>query len=684
MAQDNVRLEEVVHDGEEEGNEGIADEITMAVNAKIEQKMKQMESRSEVTIKEAIKRALDRKSVTSTSKKYKKDPDFKREGNKKRYEVNDEILEKIEGAVEAIDNKELAKAKEDLESGKKLILKQQKLIRIADREDNGWEVVRHYVSDELASDSDDEKALKKAKKEALASIAKRKLKKSREHFRSYQDRSRSRLQYTKPEQGGPIMEGGTADRATIVKQGMSEESPPSVINATRRDTFRTFAPLISITDDGDHHKFDYSQNQNCCVKFSLRNHIDFWENHLKPSSFVLNVLRYGYLLPFTRMPTPFYAENNKSALRYPDFVKGAIEKLLDNKFIEEISSPAFCCNPLTVSDKGKLRLVLDLRHVNTFISVKKFRYEDLKYVAELFEDEDYFVTFDLASGYHHIDIHEAHHKYLGLHWNFDGAGRYFRFTVLAFGLSPASYVFSKVLRPLTKRWRGQGMKTIVFLDDGISARKTEAMAAQAGKEIEADLLQAGFSINREKTDLKPRQRGKWLGMIIDTRTMRFYVPGVKIDRLKRCLIATLSRDTVTTKELAQLAGTLSSMYLAIGPLVRFFTRNIYREITWATSWYQRLRITQDTKDDLHFWIKNIDHINGCSFKHRPATTQMVFTDASEDGYGGFTVHKLQKLICAGKFDRYAREQSSTFRELLAVKLVLQSYGNILFETIVTN
>ena len=141
---------------------------------------------------------------------------------------------------------------------------------------------------------------------------------------------------------------------------------------------------------------------------------------------------------------------------------------------------------------------MDLRHVNKFISVKKFRYGDLKYVAELFEHEDYFVTFDLASGYHHIDINEAHHKYLGLHWNFDGTERYFRFTVLAFGLSPASYVFSKVLRPLTKRWRGQGMKSIVFLDDGIAARQSEALAAHAAKKIESDLLQAGFSINREK------------------------------------------------------------------------------------------------------------------------------------------------------------------------------------------
>ena len=80
MAQDNVRLEEVVHDGEEERNEGIVDEITMAVNAKIEQKMKQMESRSEVTIKEAIKRALHRKSVTSTSKKIQKRPRLQTRG----------------------------------------------------------------------------------------------------------------------------------------------------------------------------------------------------------------------------------------------------------------------------------------------------------------------------------------------------------------------------------------------------------------------------------------------------------------------------------------------------------------------------------------------------------------------------------------------------------------------------
>ena len=50
--------------------------------------------------------------------------------------------------------------------GKELIRKWQKLIRIADKSADGWKVVDDYVSDELASGSEDEKRLKKAKEAA--------------------------------------------------------------------------------------------------------------------------------------------------------------------------------------------------------------------------------------------------------------------------------------------------------------------------------------------------------------------------------------------------------------------------------------------------------------------------------------------------------------------------------------
>jgi len=38
--------------------------------------------------------------------------------------------------------------------------------------------------------------------------------------------------------------------------------------------------------------------------------------------------------------------------------------------------------------------------------------------------------------------------------------------VLPFGLSSAPYVFTKVLKPLKKHWRIQGLYIAIFLDDG--------------------------------------------------------------------------------------------------------------------------------------------------------------------------------------------------------------------------
>ena len=344
------------------------------------------------------------------------------------------------------------------------------------------------------------------------------------------------------------------------------------------------------------------------------------------------------------------------------FVGKAIEKLLQNRFVDELSHPAHCCNPLTVADKGKLRLVFDLRHVNAYISLNKFKCENFRAVAENFHENDFFIRFDLTSGYHHIDIHPEHHKYLGFHWRFEGnIARFFHFTVLPFGLSSASYVFTKVLRPFTMRWRGGGIKSVLFLDDGIAAQKTASLTQQAAEKIQEDLTRAGFAINYKKSDFTPKQVEKWLGVIIDTTTMTFYVPGERLRKIKRNLRETLQYNTTTPKELAKLAGTLP----AIGPLVGIFIESIYHQVACSHSWYTPLQLTSKTIADLQFWLRNIEHINGYTFKPFPTTTHMVFTDASDDGYGGFPVHQLQTLICNGKFTLCEKQQSSTFRELLS-------------------
>ena len=97
------------------------------------------------------------------------------------------------------------------------------------------------------------------------------------------------------------------------------------------------------------------------------------------------------------------------------------------------------CNPLSVvcSHKGKLRLVLDLRYVNRYLWKCSFKYEDLRTVLSMFNLGDYVITFDLKSGYHHVDINEEHWRYLGFYWK----KQFYVFKVLPFGLVMHSQSF---------------------------------------------------------------------------------------------------------------------------------------------------------------------------------------------------------------------------------------------------
>ena len=69
------------------------------------------------------------------------------------------------------------------------------------------------------------------------------------------------------------------------------------------------------------------------------------------------------------------------------------------------------------------------------------------------------------------------------------------FTVLPFGLSSACYLFTKLLRPLIRLWRGIGLKAIIYLDDGIVAVRGKNRAISESVLVKSDSKNAGFVIN---------------------------------------------------------------------------------------------------------------------------------------------------------------------------------------------
>ena len=101
------------------------------------------------------------KQFERSSKSDKEAADIKYRGNRKQFELNlqlDNIFTRIdESASSPADVHKL------VVEGKLLIKKRQKLIKIADKNKDGWLVVQEYESDDLASDSEDEKKIRKAK-----------------------------------------------------------------------------------------------------------------------------------------------------------------------------------------------------------------------------------------------------------------------------------------------------------------------------------------------------------------------------------------------------------------------------------------------------------------------------------------------------------------------------------------
>ena len=65
------------------------------------------------------------------------------------------------------------------------------------------------------------------------------------------------------------------------------------------------------------------------------------------------------------------------------------------------------------------------------------------------------VSFDLKSGYHHVEISLEYQTSLGFSWKASDSGEliFYVFTVIPFGLFTAPYVFTKLLKPLEKHWR---------------------------------------------------------------------------------------------------------------------------------------------------------------------------------------------------------------------------------------
>ncbi|CAL8466245.1 g5781 [Coccomyxa elongata] len=245
------------------------------------------------------------------------------------------------------------------------------------------------------------------------------------------------------------------------------------------------------------------------VRGRLRQAAAFW-TRICHSSVVLAWIMQGYMIQWAAFPPqPFVADNLSGAMTHADWVSQQIWDLQCKGSVVPVSMVPTVVSPLNVVlRRGKPRLVLDLTYVDSFIDTSglKFKYEQLKWASVVVQPNDFLFSVDLEAAYHHVEMHPSSWKYLGFCWE----GQYYVFTVLPFGLNTACWVFTKLTRELVSHWRGQGIRSVHYLDDflfaipkDVDGGDTQFRAVQA--KIFADIKAAGFSLSEPKLKLDPSQ-----------------------------------------------------------------------------------------------------------------------------------------------------------------------------------
>ena len=135
------------------------------------------------------------------------------------------------------------------------------------------------------------------------------------------------------------------------------------------------------------------------------------------------------------------------------------------------------------------------------------------------------------------------------------------FSVLPFGLFSAPYIFTKLLKPLVKKWRGKGKSIILFLDHGLGAAQPFNLAKICSLQIHADLLKFGLLPNDEKCFWEPRQSIVCLGTVINTANSSIAATDKRIQSLASDLDDLLrdSHVAVHVKRVATVAGKIISL-----------------------------------------------------------------------------------------------------------------------------
>lgn len=223
-------------------------------------------------------------------------------------------------------------------------------------------------------------------------------------------------------------------------------------------------------------------------------------------------------------------------------------------------SDEFISNIFLVPKKtGDFRPVINLKPLNSFVQEIHFKMESINLACSFIKPGDFMASLDLKDAYFSIPIFQPHRKYLRFLWK----GQRYEFTCLPFGYSLAPRVFTKVLKPVIATLRFRGIRLVVFIDDILVIASSAQQCSDHLAEALALLRSLGFTINFKKSNLTPVSNIIYLGFLINSVSMKLFLPEDKISKVILACQQLVSSTKPTVRMVAHVTGLLVSAFPAV-------------------------------------------------------------------------------------------------------------------------
>ena len=289
-----------------------------------------------------------------------------------------------------------------------------------------------------------------------------------------------------------------------------------------------------------------------------------WEK-ITTDKWTQSVIRNGYKIQFrvqprlSRVVPPFLRATPKDPAQIL-LLKAEVQSMLDKHAIEPVSplhpkSGYYSRLFLVRKKSGGWRPVIDLSRLNRHVITPHFKMETLDSVRLSLRRNDWAISLDLSDAYFHIPIHRKSRRYLRFHF----MGKTYQFRALPFGLAPAPYAFSRVVKAVVKHCRHMGMRLHSYLDDWLQPSQSRSLSLFHREQLLDTVLSLGFVPNWIKSELVPSQNLYFLGARFCLEEGLIGPSLDRITRLETLIQKMLSARSASARQIHSLLGQMESM-----------------------------------------------------------------------------------------------------------------------------